>query len=127
MQGIERQLVVVLQKGARALNRPNRRFVARGTSPKEQHCFTERIWNHDFIVPVIKRYGMGCPCQACVSAFNNSDRGRVSIRQPGEYRNTRVGHSVGHQDLLPHRVIGDAAGIADTWSGSAIRRGMQNP
>jgi hypothetical protein len=33
---------------------------------------------------------------------------RVSIRQPGEYRNLRMSHSVGRQDLFPLGVIADS-------------------
>jgi hypothetical protein len=47
-------------------------------------------------------------------AFDLSNRLRVLIRQPGEYRNLRMRHSVRNQDLLPLRVVGDRVGITYT-------------
>src|SRR5207244_7038805 len=34
-----------------------------------------------------------------------SNRRLSSVRQPGEYRNLRMGHSVGHQNLFPLAVV----------------------
>src|SRR5215467_6489555 len=42
-----------------------------------------------------------------------SSWGLPTVRQPGEYRNLRVGHSVGDENLLSLAVVADGSGITD--------------
>jgi len=56
---------------------------------------------------------------------NGANRSSISIRQPGEDRNLRMGHSVRHEYLLSFRVIGRRIGVADV-GGPGIERGAPN-
>src|SRR5438874_11661731 len=40
-------------------------------------------------------------------SFNPSNGGSVSVRQPGEHRNLRVGPSVGGENLISFRIVRD--------------------
>jgi hypothetical protein len=45
--------------------------------------------------------------QQCSLAFNSTSRLRISIRQPGEYCNLRMSHSVGGKNLFALGVVAD--------------------
>src|SRR5437867_5564808 len=71
---------------------------------------------------LIKSDRVRCPGKPGVRTFDNSCWCYVPIRQPGEYRDSRIGHSVGHENLFAHRIVGDAARIPDARGRRAIRR-----
>ena len=49
-----------------------------------------------------------------MAAFDDPDGCCIFIRQPGEYRNARIGDSVRHKYLIPFRIVGDSAGITES-------------
>jgi hypothetical protein len=53
-----------------------------------------------------------CPAQLTALAFNPPKWLCSSLRQPGEDRNLRMGHSIRYQDFFAFCVIGDGMRIA---------------
>jgi hypothetical protein len=56
---------------------------------------------------------MHCSGQFAGLAVQRSGWSLSSVRQPGERRNLRMSHSIGHENLFPFAVIADGTGIAD--------------
>ena len=50
----------------------------------------------DDVSALIERHRVRGACQSRMSALDHSHRSCVSVRQPGEYRDARIGHSVRH-------------------------------
>src|SRR5205814_2578632 len=61
-----------------------------------------------------------------MGTLDNSSWCYISVRQPGEYRDARIGHSVRHENLLAHRIVGDAARVTDAGSRGSVRRAAKN-
>jgi hypothetical protein len=46
-------------------------------------------------------------------SFNFTNRFSIPIRQPGEYRNLRMSHSVGYEKLFPLGIVGHWMRVTD--------------
>ena len=56
-----------------------------------------------------------------ILAEDRSSGGFCFVRQPGEYRNLRMSHSVGYQNLVAFGVVAYSPGITDVQSYTACR------
>src|SRR5881628_1921774 len=102
------------QPSPRTLNDAQRRRFSLGAAGERQNGLSELLRNRELVVDFIVSETVHRPAEQRSLTFDFSNRLRVFIRQPGECRNLRMGHSVRHQDLFPLRVVGHGMRIAYT-------------
>src|SRR5205814_2931646 len=81
---------------------------------ERQNRLGELLRDRELIVDFVVSETMHRAAEQSLSTFDLSNRLRVLIRQPGEYRNLRMGHSVRNEDLLPFRIVCDWMRIPDS-------------
>src|SRR5205823_9019238 len=99
--------------GVGSLDDSNGTFLSAGSSAKRQDRVCKRIHDKKLIMYLIVANVVHRPGQFAHLAVYSSGRRLCSVRQPGERRNLRMGHSVRHQNLAPLRIISDGPGITD--------------
>jgi len=124
---IESQLIILLQQRMRTLNRANGRFVAACVSFKEEDGFREWVRYNDLVVLFIKGYGVRRSREPRLSAFDDPYRRNISIRRPGEYRDTRIRDSIRHQNLLSYWIVCDTTWVTDAGNRTAFGRRPDRP
>src|SRR6266571_4894791 len=108
----------------RSLDDPDGRFLSLGASAEKQDGLSQRTVHHNFIVNRIICQTVHGPADHRFLTFQRSCLQRIFLRQPGEYRDLRGIHSVGHQVLFPLAVISTAWGLPnfnDTRPAGALR------
>ena len=101
------------QLGFWALNHSDGSRFSIRASRESEDGLRELLRDSDFIMDFIVRETVHRPAHERFLAFDLTHRLCVLIRQPGECRNLRMGHSVGHQDLFALGVVRYRMGIAD--------------
>src|SRR2546426_11304129 len=97
----------------RSLDDANRPFLSIGRPAEYQDGLRQRTRNDDFVVNRIVCKTMHGSADHCFLTFEHSNRWSVLLRQPGEGRNLRMGHSVGHQYLFPLAVVCNGLSLAE--------------
>ena len=110
-----------------SLNDPHRCGLAVCVSRKCQDCLCKLLRNDKFVVDFIVSDAVHGASKHRLLAFNLSNRLCSLIRQPGEYRDLRMRHSVWNQDLLPFSVVGHGMGITDAQRRSIHRSAANHP
>ncbi len=109
---IESGISVTEYLGPRSLNDPKRRFLSGGSSTECQDRLCQGTGHNDFIINFVECQTVHGPAQQCLLSFQCPKSRRILLRQPGEGRNLRMRHSVGHQYLVAFRVISYGLGLA---------------
>src|SRR5262249_41777482 len=91
-----------------------RRLFSIGGAAEYQHGLGEGTRDHNFIVDVVECKTMHGPADLCPLTLDRSNRRRVFLRQPGEDRDLRMGHSVGHQYRFTLAVVGQRVGLTES-------------
>ena len=99
--------------GMRALNDAKRRFLSICASTENQDCLRERSRHHDFIVNRIVSKTVHRAADQRFLTFERADRWSIFLRQPGESRNLRMNHSVGHEYLFAFAVVNQRLCLAE--------------
>ena len=111
----------------RPLNDAERRFLTFGASTEDQDGLSERAGNNDFVMNVVVCKTMHGPADACFLTIDHTDRRRVFLRQPGEGRNLRMGHSVRHEQLIALAVVGNRFDLSELQAFITLRRAAYGP
>ena len=99
--------------GLRALDDSNRSFLSIGSAAERQDCLSVRNGYDNFVMHRIVTYIVHRSRKFAGLTVQCSNWGLSAVRQPGEYRNLRMGHSVGYENLLAFGIVADRSGIAD--------------
>ena len=99
--------------GLWTLDDSNWRFLSIGSAAERQNCLSVGDGHDDLIMHSVIADVVHCSGKFAGLTVERSNRRLSSVRQPGEYRNLRMGHSVGHQNLFPLAVVADGARISD--------------
>ena len=126
MFGIDTDGVRSDQPGAWTLNHANRWFVSIGAATKNQDGVGQGVGNDHFVVHGVVREAVNGPTELGALAGDDSLRPSIPICQPGKCRDSRLAHSIGHQDLAALSVVSEGHGIAEAWRGSARWRTAQD-
>ena len=116
-QVIARYPVGLASLGAWTVNHPKGRLCAAGIASEAQDRLAELRRHDDAVRNLVVRDPVHRPAQPGGLSFDSPNRLRSSVRQPGEHRNLRVGHSVRYQDFLALGVIGQRARVPDHQRG----------
>jgi len=106
---IERHVIGVIQHRLGTLNDPDGRFSAFCSAAEEQNRLCERIGRSDFVMERVHGYIVAGAGLQCFLTLDHASGERSSIRQPGEYRDPRIAHSVRRQNFLPFRIKSNSA------------------
>ena len=109
VDGIGVQLIGVDQSGLETLNDSGRRFLAGGAAAESHDRVGKGVRHDDFIVDGVIHDRVHAARQHGLLPFNSPNGFGVSVRQPGEHRNLRMGHSVRGQNLLSLRIVTDSS------------------
>ena len=74
---------------------------------EDQNRAGPRLRQDELVVDVVVRDRVLRPTQQRLLAFDPPNRLCIAVRQPGEHRNLRMGHSIGGQELVPGEVVRD--------------------
>src|SRR5207245_2728235 len=99
-----------------ALNDSNGTFLSSGPSAERQDRICKRVAHDKFIMYLIVANIVHGSGQFAGLAKHRAGWSLSFVRQPGECRNLRMGHSVGHQDLVSLRVVPDRSGVTNVES-----------
>jgi hypothetical protein len=108
------------------LNHAKGRFLPVGSAAETQNCLCQRAGDADLVVNRIKTETVHRPADQCLLTFQRSDWWCIFPRQPGEGRNLRMVHSIRHQDLLPHGVVHQGLGLAESQRDLVLFRAANN-
>src|SRR5262249_38759798 len=102
---------------ARPLNHPHWSFRAIGSRSKYEDRVRQGIRNYDLVMSKIVGDSVDCPPQLCRLAGDHSPGLYISVRHPGERRDSRLGHSIRHQDLFSLAIVGHRHRIPESCAG----------
>ena len=100
--------------GPRTLDDAQRRILSLSPALECEDRLGERTAHYKFIVDRIVREIVHRPAEPRFVTFQFPERNRVFLRQPGESRNLRMVHSVGHQDFFAIAVISNGRGSPES-------------
>jgi hypothetical protein len=117
--GIDTDGVRSDQQGAWTLNHANRWFVSIRAATKNQDGVGQGVGDDNFVVDCVVSQAVNGATEPGALASDHSLRPSISICQPGKCRDSRLAHSIGHQDLAALGIVSESHGIAEAWRGSA--------
>jgi hypothetical protein len=117
--GIDTDGVRSDQPGAWTLNHANRWFVSIRAPTKNQDGVSQGVGDDNFVVDCVVSEAVNGSTEPGALAGDDSLRSSISICQPGKCRDSRLAHSIGHQDLAALGIVSESHGIAEAWRGSA--------
>ena len=108
-----------------SLDGPGRRLVSVGSAFVIHNGLSKSAGHNDLVVGFVVVNVVRVTHQLRSLSSDISHRRHIAIRQPGECRDLREGHSVEGDKLTPFRVVCDRSDVAEQRS-RRIRRGSAN-
>src|SRR6266481_5341068 len=102
---VDFQVLGCVELAVRSLNDANRTFLSVGRPSICQDRLRKLLGYGEFVVKAIIHNPVHGPAQQATLTFNSPKRLCSPFRQPGEYRNLRMGYAIRDQDLFPFRVV----------------------
>ena len=115
------------QAGGGPLQDAQRRRAAVRAARQRQHRAAERDRHHDLVVRRVVEDAVHRPADARGLSGNHARRFRVPVCQPGKRRDSRLADSIGNEQLVALRVVGDGARVAEADGGRAGGRVADDP
>src|SRR5207244_3949417 len=97
----------------RSLDDSNRSLLSVRVALERHDGFGERIHYEKFVMDFVVTDVVHCARQVAGLTVNRADGWLRPIRQPGESRDLRMGHSVRNENLISFGVVSDSAWVAD--------------
>ena len=118
--GVDFQRVCANQLRFGSLDHADRSFLSVGPAAEGEDRLRKRVIDVELVASFVVADIMHCPAEFGCLSEDPPPWSVASLRQPGEGRNLRMGHSVRYQEFVPFGVVGDGARVPDLEGGCTV-------